>query len=54
MTWQNGTNLALGLAILLIAFLGLTGPALAWTLGFFGAVIAAVSWSEMAAKPKEA
>jgi hypothetical protein len=40
--WQDWTNAVLGLAVIAVAFLGLTGSTLMWTLGILGAVIAIV------------
>jgi hypothetical protein len=43
--WRNTLNGVLGLAIILIAFLGLSGPALMWTLAISGILIAIVGFS---------
>jgi hypothetical protein len=37
--WQDYVNAFLGLCVLAVAFLGLTGTTLTWTLGILGAVI---------------
>jgi hypothetical protein len=42
--WKEWANGILGLAVLALAFVGLTGMALAWTLGVIGAVIAILSF----------
>ena len=38
--WQDWTNALLGLCVIVVAFLGLSGASLAWTLGVLGAAIA--------------
>lgn len=38
--WMDWINGILGLAVIVVAFLGLTGVTLGWTLGILGAVIA--------------
>jgi hypothetical protein len=42
--WQDWINGVLGLVVIGIAFLGLTGSALMWTLVVVGAVIAVVGF----------
>ncbi len=42
--WQDWINGVLGVAVIVVAFLGLTGNALVWTLGVLGAVIAIVGF----------
>lgn len=42
--WQDLTNAILGLAVIVVAFLGLSGATLGWTLGILGAVIAVVGF----------
>lgn len=37
--WQDYVNAVLGLAVLVVAFLGLSGATLMWTLGILGALI---------------
>lgn len=37
--WQNYVNAFLGFCLVVVAFLGLTGITLAWTLGILGAAI---------------
>jgi hypothetical protein len=36
---RDYVNAVLGIAVLVVAFLGLTGPALSWTLGILGLAI---------------
>ena len=43
--WQHWTNAVLGLVVLVVAFLKLSGSTLAWTLGILGVVIAIVGLS---------
>ncbi|HUY62334.1 MAG TPA: hypothetical protein VMV50_00880 [Candidatus Paceibacterota bacterium] len=38
--WQDWTNGVLGLAVLVAAFMGLTGTATVWTFSILGALIA--------------
>ena len=46
--WQDWTNGILGLVIVGVAFAGLTGVTLLWTLAAVGAVVAAVGfWGAM-------
>jgi divalent metal cation (Fe/Co/Zn/Cd) transporter len=42
--WQNYTNAVLGIAVLVVAFLGLTDTTLTWTLGILGVLIAIVGF----------
>lgn len=42
--WQNWINGILGLAIFAVAFLGLTGSALTWTLSVAGLLIAIIGF----------
>ncbi|OGG49042.1 hypothetical protein A3G63_00630 [Candidatus Kaiserbacteria bacterium RIFCSPLOWO2_12_FULL_52_8] len=37
--WQNYVNALLGLAVIVVAFLGLEGVTLSWTLGILGAAV---------------
>ncbi len=37
--WQDYLNALLGLGVLVVAFLGLTGATLSWTLGILGLAI---------------
>ncbi|HCR52623.1 TPA: hypothetical protein DIV48_03215 [Candidatus Kaiserbacteria bacterium] len=37
--WQDYVNALLGLCVFAVAFLGLTGATLSWTLGILGAAI---------------
>lgn len=43
--WQEWTNAVLGLVVLVVAFLGLTGATLTWTLAIAGLAIIAISLS---------
>ncbi|NNM83721.1 hypothetical protein HKL94_00670 [Candidatus Parcubacteria bacterium] len=44
--WQDYVNAVLGLCVLVVAFLGLTGATLGWTLGILGAAILILAlWS---------
>jgi hypothetical protein len=43
--WQDWTDAVLGLIVLVVAFLGLTGTTLTWTLAIAGLAIIAVSLS---------
>lgn len=43
--WQNWTNVVLGLCVLGVAFLELSGSTLVWTLGVLGALIAIIGFS---------
>ncbi len=46
--WQHWINVVLGLAIIVTAFLGLTGAALMWTLIVGGALVAILGlWGAM-------
>ena len=40
--WQNWTNAVLGLAVIAVAFMGLSGAYAGWTLAILGAVIAVI------------
>ena len=42
--WQDWINGVLGVAVIVVAFLGLTGNELVWTLGLLGAGIAIVGF----------
>lgn len=42
--WQDWINGVLGVAVIVVAFLDLTGNTLAWTLGALGAVIALIGF----------
>lgn len=42
--WQNWLNGALGIAVMLVAFLGSTDVVLMWTLGAIGMIIAIVGF----------
>ena len=42
--WQNWTNAILGIAIIIIAFLGLSGATLLWSLLILGAIIMIVGF----------
>ncbi len=42
--WQNWVNALLGIVLIAVAFLGLTGAALGWTLGVIGLVIAIIGF----------
>jgi hypothetical protein len=47
--WQDYLNAILGLAVLVIAFVGLTGATLSWTLGILGLAILILGlWSASA------
>ena len=49
MAWQHWVNVVLGLAIIVVAFMGLTGAALMWTLIVGGALVAILGlWGAMA------
>ncbi len=37
--WQDYVNAVLGLAVLVVAFMGLSGATLSWTLGILGLAI---------------
>ncbi len=43
--WQHWTNVILGLCVLGVAFLNLSGSTLVWTLGVLGALVAIVGFS---------
>jgi hypothetical protein len=48
MVWQHWVNMVLGLAIVVVAFMGLTGVALMWTLVVGGALVAILGlWGAM-------
>lgn len=52
--WQEYVNAVLGLAIIVVAFLGLTGATLSWTLGILGAAILVLAlWSAGTVSPPE-
>ena len=47
--WQQWINALLGLAIIVVPFLGLTGDAFTWTLAILGIAIAALGvWGAVA------
>lgn len=41
--WTQWVNLILGLAVIVVPFLGVTGASLTWTLVILGAVVAILS-----------
>ena len=43
--WQHWTNFVLGLVVIVVAFLNLSGVTLAWTLGIIGVIIALIGLS---------
>ena len=43
--WQDWTNAVLGLCVIAVGFLGLSGATLAWTLGILGLLIAVIGFS---------
>lgn len=43
--WQHWVNFVLGLVVIVVAFLNLSGMALAWTLGILGVIIALIGLS---------
>ena len=47
-SWQHWVNVVIGLAIIVVAFMGLTGAALMWTLVVGGALVAILGlWGAM-------
>lgn len=52
--WQEWTNAVLGLAVIGVAFLGLTGSTLVWTLAVLGAAITIVAVWGVASLPESA
>ncbi len=53
--WQDWINGILGLAIIGLAFMNLSGTTLAWSLGVIGVIIAALGfWAAGTAGPKTA
>jgi len=50
--WKHWLNAILGLVVLAVPFLGLTGATLAWTLAISGIIVAVLSvWSAMETSP---
>ncbi len=49
--WQNTLTGVLGLVVLVLAFMGLTGSALMWTLVILGVVIAFVGFTGSVTTP---
>ena len=46
--WQHWVNVVIGLAVIVVAFLGLTGATLMWTLIVAGALVAILGlWGAM-------
>jgi hypothetical protein len=48
--WQDWVNGILGLVVLVVAFMGLTGSSLMWTLAVIGVIIAVVGFWGAGAK----
>jgi hypothetical protein len=47
--WQHWVNALLGLAVIAVPFIGLTGNAMTWTLAIIGIVVAALGfWGALA------
>lgn len=42
--WQDWVNAILGLVVIAVAFMGLTGATLGWTLGVLGVIIALIGF----------
>lgn len=51
--WKQWVNALLGLATIVVAFMGLTGATLAWTLGIIGLLVLGLSLWTIGEVPRE-